>query len=196
MRRALNPYTVLGVERDADAATIKSAFRNAIKAWHPDVNGDPEAAARSREIIAAYEVLSDPENRFDSFDSIFGDTVLDDLFSQLHAGAALLSVRRRVRVVVRDAPSHASRRRLLLERLPAACLSRAQATRKGLTRNAFFRPERAIRAHAVLSRCCPRRQEIAICRGVRVQPGPPVPRPLRFPLRVWRPWDAARSKPS
>ena len=65
----LNPYTVLGVERDADAATIKRAYRSAMKAWHPDVNDSPEAPARARELVAAYEILGDPVRRAD-YDSL------------------------------------------------------------------------------------------------------------------------------
>ena len=57
-------FKVLGVERGADADTIKRAFRKLARQYHPDVNpGDASAEARFKEISEAYEVLSDPEKR-------------------------------------------------------------------------------------------------------------------------------------
>jgi curved DNA-binding protein len=57
-------FKVLGVERSADADTIKRAFRKLARRYHPDVNpGDESAEARFKEISEAYEVLSDPEKR-------------------------------------------------------------------------------------------------------------------------------------
>ncbi len=57
-------FKVLGVERGADADTIKSAFRKLARQYHPDVNpGDKSAEARFKEISEAYEVLSDPDKR-------------------------------------------------------------------------------------------------------------------------------------
>jgi curved DNA-binding protein len=57
-------FRVLGVERSADADTIKRAFRKLARQYHPDVNpGDSSAEARFKEISEAYEVLSDPEKR-------------------------------------------------------------------------------------------------------------------------------------
>ncbi|MEO1004095.1 MAG: J domain-containing protein [Cyanobacteria bacterium J06638_7] len=57
-------FKVLGVERAADADTIKRAFRKLARQYHPDVNpGDEAAEARFKEISEAYEVLSDPEKR-------------------------------------------------------------------------------------------------------------------------------------
>jgi tetratricopeptide (TPR) repeat protein len=57
-------YDVLGVRRDADPETIKTAFRRAVKAHHPDLQGgDAAASERIKLIIAANEVLSDPERR-------------------------------------------------------------------------------------------------------------------------------------
>ncbi|MCX7912658.1 MAG: molecular chaperone DnaJ [Dehalococcoidales bacterium] len=57
-------YAVLGVERDADEAAIKKAYRTLAMKYHPDRNpGDPEAVARMKEINEAYAVLSDPEKR-------------------------------------------------------------------------------------------------------------------------------------
>lgn len=57
-------YEVLGVERTADAAALKSAFRKAAMEHHPDRNGGcDEAAKRFKEINEAYSVLSDPDKR-------------------------------------------------------------------------------------------------------------------------------------
>jgi curved DNA-binding protein len=57
-------FKVLGVERGADADTIKKAFRRLARQYHPDVNpGDRSAEARFKEISEAYEVLSDPDKR-------------------------------------------------------------------------------------------------------------------------------------
>jgi molecular chaperone DnaJ len=58
-----DPYEVLGVGRDADADTIKKAYRRLARQLHPDVNPDPETQERFKEVSAAYEVLSDPEKR-------------------------------------------------------------------------------------------------------------------------------------
>jgi molecular chaperone DnaJ len=58
-----DPYELLGVDRDADADTIKKAYRRLARQLHPDVNPDPETHERFKEVSAAYEVLSDPEKR-------------------------------------------------------------------------------------------------------------------------------------
>ena len=63
-------YEVLGVDRGADEATIKSAYRKLAKKNHPDVNpGDKEAEERFKEINEAYQVLSNPQKRaqYDQF---------------------------------------------------------------------------------------------------------------------------------
>ncbi|HET7493869.1 MAG TPA: molecular chaperone DnaJ [Candidatus Limnocylindrales bacterium] len=62
-------YEVLGVERGASDAEIKRAFRKLAQRWHPDVNQDPDAAARFKEVSEAYQILSDPERRqrYDTF---------------------------------------------------------------------------------------------------------------------------------
>lgn len=57
-------YAVLGVTKDADAATIKKAYRKLARQLHPDQNpGDAGAEARFKDIGEAYAVLSDPEQR-------------------------------------------------------------------------------------------------------------------------------------
>ncbi|MDR2947331.1 MAG: molecular chaperone DnaJ [Candidatus Adiutrix sp.] len=57
-------YETLGVERQADGATIKKAYRSLALKYHPDRNpGDAEAEAKFREAAEAYEVLSNQEKR-------------------------------------------------------------------------------------------------------------------------------------
>ncbi|OIQ81348.1 curved DNA-binding protein [mine drainage metagenome] len=55
-------YAVLGVPKDADAATIKKAYRKLARTLHPDHNpGDAKSEERFKEVGEAYAVLSDPE---------------------------------------------------------------------------------------------------------------------------------------
>lgn len=56
-------YEVLGVERTADETEIRKAFRRLARELHPDVNPEPEAEERFKELAEAYEVLSDAERR-------------------------------------------------------------------------------------------------------------------------------------
>ena len=57
-------YAALGVTKDADAATIKKAYRKLARQLHPDQNpGDAAAEARFKDIGEAYSVLSDAEQR-------------------------------------------------------------------------------------------------------------------------------------
>lgn len=101
-------YEVLGVDRSADAATIKSAYRKLAVQYHPDKNPDnPEAEEKFKEASTAYAVLSDPQKRarydqfghagvngqqgngqqftdlndiFSAFGDIFGGGVFGDMF--------------------------------------------------------------------------------------------------------------------
>lgn len=57
-------YEILGVQRDANKAEVKTAFRRLARELHPDVNDhDPEAEEKFKAAAEAYEVLSDPERR-------------------------------------------------------------------------------------------------------------------------------------
>ena len=56
-------YEVLGVPRDADTEDIRRAYRKLARENHPDINKDPEAEDRFKEISEAYEVLRDEERR-------------------------------------------------------------------------------------------------------------------------------------
>lgn len=63
-------YEVLGVDKNADDAALKKAYRNLAKKYHPDVNpGDSEAEKKFKEASEAYAVLSDPDKRrqYDQF---------------------------------------------------------------------------------------------------------------------------------
>ena len=58
----MNHYVLLGVPQDADADTIRSAFRVLARRYHPDA-GEGSSADRFREILTAYETLNDPTRR-------------------------------------------------------------------------------------------------------------------------------------
>jgi len=56
-------YATLGVDRDTSFDDIKKVYRKLAREYHPDINPDPHAAEKFKEITTAYEVLSDPEKR-------------------------------------------------------------------------------------------------------------------------------------
>src|ERR1700712_2492927 len=59
-----DPYEVLGVQKGASAAAIKSAYRKLAKKHHPDANkNDPKSAARFSEINSANEIIGDEDKR-------------------------------------------------------------------------------------------------------------------------------------
>lgn len=106
-------YEVLGVDKNASDADIKSAFRKLAKKYHPDVSKEENAAEKFKEAQEAYAVLSDPEKRkqydqfghnafnqngsgfsgFDGFD--FGN--MSDIFEDLFQGMGFSSGRGRGR---------------------------------------------------------------------------------------------------
>ena len=102
-------YSVLGVERNADATTLKKAYRKLAQKYHPDKNPDDKHAEdQFKQLTEAYAVLSDPEKKrqYDQFGDagfhqrfsqedifrnvnmgdIFGNFGGEDLFSQLFGG--------------------------------------------------------------------------------------------------------------
>ena len=64
-----NYYDVLGVGKDATPETLKRAYRRQARQYHPDVNKDPGAEEKFKEIGRAYEILNDPQKRarYDQF---------------------------------------------------------------------------------------------------------------------------------
>ena len=62
-------YQILGVPRDASQDDVQRAYRRLARANHPDVNSDPAAEERFKDISEAYDVLSDPQTRrrYDAF---------------------------------------------------------------------------------------------------------------------------------
>ncbi|KAJ7550714.1 hypothetical protein O6H91_07G113900 [Diphasiastrum complanatum] len=69
MAMAADYYSVLGLSRSASKQEIKSAYRRLARQYHPDVNKEPGAEEKFKEISTAYEVLSDDEKRpiYDQF---------------------------------------------------------------------------------------------------------------------------------
>ncbi|KAG0458024.1 hypothetical protein HPP92_023181 [Vanilla planifolia] len=63
VRAEADYYSVLGVSKNANKSEIKSAYRKLARSYHPDVNKDPGAEQKFKEISNAYEVLSDDEKR-------------------------------------------------------------------------------------------------------------------------------------
>ncbi|GHK03884.1 molecular chaperone DnaJ [Streptomyces sp. Y2F8-2] len=81
-------YEVLGVPRDADKDEIQRAYRKLARKYHPDVNKDPAAEERFKEINEAFSVLSDPDQRarYDRFGEDFRK-VPEDWEERVGAGA-------------------------------------------------------------------------------------------------------------
>lgn len=66
-------YDVLGISKDASTGQIQQAYRKLARKYHPDVNKDPGAEERFKQVNEAYHVLSDPETRkrYDRFGDDF-----------------------------------------------------------------------------------------------------------------------------
>lgn len=62
-------YEILGVGRDATAEEIRKAYRRLARKYHPDVNNEPDAEQKFKEVKEAYEVLGDEQQRarYDQF---------------------------------------------------------------------------------------------------------------------------------
>ena len=68
-------YKILGVSKNSNPDEIKSAYRKLAKNYHPDVNKDPGATEKFKQISEAYEVLSDAQKKsnYDNFGSAEGN---------------------------------------------------------------------------------------------------------------------------
>ncbi len=85
-------YDTLGVSSSASEAEIKKAYRKLARQYHPDVNKEPEAEEKFKEINAAYEVLSDKQKKaqYDQYgDSMFGGQNFHDFARGQGGGADL-----------------------------------------------------------------------------------------------------------
>ena len=73
MAADLDYYSILGVSRSATTEEIQRSYRKLARTYHPDVNKDPAAEERFKEISEAYDVLSDPGTRakYDRFGAAF-----------------------------------------------------------------------------------------------------------------------------
>jgi curved DNA-binding protein len=85
-------YRILGVPRNASQDEIQQAYRRLARAYHPDVNHDPEAEERFKDVSEAYDVLSDPQarRRYDAFGADFRQVPEDvdpDAWNRARAGA-------------------------------------------------------------------------------------------------------------
>lgn len=98
-------YDILGLGRNASDDEIKGAFRKLARQYHPDVNKDPDAEEKFKEINEAYGVLSDPDKRarYDRFGREglgnlggFHDYTVDfaDIFDELFGGFGFSTGRR------------------------------------------------------------------------------------------------------
>jgi len=81
-------YEILGVGRHASQEEIKRAFRRLARRYHPDVNAEPGAEARFKEIAEAYAVLSDAERRaeYDRYGRTGRPVITSDLWEDLGFG--------------------------------------------------------------------------------------------------------------
>ncbi|WP_086246368.1 DnaJ C-terminal domain-containing protein [Campylobacter vicugnae] len=82
-------YETLGISKDASSDEIKKAYRKLARQYHPDINKEPGAEEKFKEINAAYEILSDETKRrqYDQYgDSMFGGQSFHD-FSRANFGS-------------------------------------------------------------------------------------------------------------
>ncbi|MCF6341071.1 MAG: J domain-containing protein [Sulfurimonas sp.] len=82
-------YETLEISENASESEVKKAYRKLARKYHPDVNKDPSAEEKFKEINSAYEILSDKEKKqqYDMHgDNMFGGQNFHD-FSRSHGGA-------------------------------------------------------------------------------------------------------------
>ncbi|MDD3025802.1 MAG: J domain-containing protein [Aliarcobacter skirrowii] len=92
-------YETLEVSENATAEEIKKAYRKLARKYHPDVNKDPKAEDKFKEINAAYEVLSDPQKKqqYDQYgDSMFGGQNFSDFARSQGGGVDLDEILRQM----------------------------------------------------------------------------------------------------
>ncbi|MCT7506769.1 DnaJ C-terminal domain-containing protein [Aliarcobacter cryaerophilus] len=92
-------YETLEVSENATADEIKKAYRKLARKYHPDVNKDPKAEEKFKEINAAYEVLSDPQKKqqYDQYgDSMFGGQNFSDFARNQGGGVDLDEILRQM----------------------------------------------------------------------------------------------------
>ena len=92
-------YETLEVSENASADEIKKAYRKLARKYHPDVNKDPKAEDKFKEINAAYEVLSDPQKKqqYDQHgDSMFGGQNFSDFARNQGGGVDLDEILRQM----------------------------------------------------------------------------------------------------
>lgn len=92
-------YETLEVSENVSADEIKKAYRKLARKYHPDVNKDPKAEEKFKEINAAYEVLSDPQKKqqYDQYgDSMFGGQNFSDFARNQGGGVDLDEILRQM----------------------------------------------------------------------------------------------------
>ena len=92
-------YETLQVSENASADEINKAYRKLARKYHPDVNKDPKAEEKFKEINAAYEVLSDPQKKqqYDQYgDSMFGGQNFSDFARNQGGGVDLDEILRQM----------------------------------------------------------------------------------------------------
>ena len=92
-------YETLEVSENASADEIQKAYRKLARKYHPDVNKDPKAEEKFKEINAAYEVLSDPQKKqqYDQYgDSMFGGQNFSDFARNQGGGVDLDEILRQM----------------------------------------------------------------------------------------------------
>jgi len=92
-------YETLNVSEDATASEIKKAYRTLAKKYHPDMNKDPKAEEKFKEINAAYEVLGDGEKKsqYDMHgDDMFGGQNFHDFAQGQGQGADINDILRQM----------------------------------------------------------------------------------------------------
>lgn len=78
-------YFLLGVKRSASPEEIKRAYRKAVFRYHPDRNpGDDEAAGKFKQVLDAYEILSDNKKRA-NYDEVTRPAEVEDEVEEEHA---------------------------------------------------------------------------------------------------------------